>query len=761
MRRLNLLPRTLVARVFLLYSTAMLLFVGIGFSCFAIYTGQSSVEDAKEEAEAFISVITPTISESAVIGDYDTIQRNLERVVHHPALVQAVFIDLNGGRIEVSRKDVIELPAPGWLRSLIAERLPIAQAAIVVGGKDYGMLRLGIWSDEIAADVWRQALAALLLSLLSLLGGVILVWFPLKRWLGNLGRIQTFGEELQTAGGRLSHVVDENAPLEFRQTFEILNRAAASLQVERAQASVTLSAIGDGVATTNSEGVVVLANPVLGVMLGQPTAALLGRPIRELMPTLLDHMPVGQAWRGRRVQVTSADGIPRVLEASLSLIEEGPEAGATGRPAAGWVLAFRDVSEQQALEDRLRHELAARAGAMQAMRALLESSPARAAASNPSAAADDIEALSTLVAEMVMQLQRQTEQLSAIFRLSPDGFVSFDRARRVQYASETFTRLTGIEASDCLGWSEDELGEALQRHAASGAQPLRFEALRRSNFQLELNTPTSRILELSLLEAAASAVSQVLHLRDITHEFEVDRLKSEFLTAAAHELRTPMTSIYGFTELMMTRTMAPERHKELLERVYRQSAAMMVILDELLDIARIEARRGKDFVYEACELDALVSEAVQDFTPPAGREAPQLTLAGRPLTLQADRMKLQQALRNLLSNAYKYSPAGGSVWVRVLAPGEAGMARIEVQDQGIGMKPQELARVAERFYRADKSGAIPGTGLGMSIVKEIVELMGGRLEMHSEYRVGSTASLLMPVLKSEAASAAANAAPST
>jgi len=758
MRRLNLLPRTLVARVFLLYSTAMLLFVGIGFGCFVLYTAQSGMDDADEEVRSLSDVIAPTIAESAVIGDYDAIQRSLERVVRHPVLLQAAFIDLKGGHISAERKETVELQAPAWLRRLTAERLPESNTNIIVGGKDYGVLRLAIWSDEIASDIWRQVLMALALALLSLLGGVILVWFPLKRWLGNLGRIKAFGEELQTAGGRLSHVVDEDAPLEFRQTFEILNRAAASLQVERAQASVTLSAIADGVATTNSDGIVVLANPVLGTMLGRPAASLLGRSIRELMPSLLDDAPVGQAWRGRRIQVPAPDGSQRVLEASLSLIEEDRPADSLRKQAAGWVLAFRDVSEQQALEDRLRHELAARAGAMQSMRTLLESAPLRDETAVPRTGSDDIEALSLLVTEMVTQLQRQTGQLSAIFRLSPDGFVSFDGERRVQYVSEAFTRLTGIEAASG-GQTELELERALQRHAVQGAQTLRFEALRQGKFQLELTAPTQRILELSLLEAAASAVSQVLHVRDITHEFEVDRMKSEFLTTAAHELRTPMTSIYGFTELMMTRKLSPERHKELLERVYRQSGAMMVILDELLDIARIQARRDKDFVYERCELDALVSETVQDFTPPPEREAPQLALAGRALTLQVDRMKLQQALRNLLSNAYKYSPAGGSVWVRVLAPDEAGMARIEVQDQGIGMKPQELARVAERFFRADKSGAIPGTGLGMAIVKEIVELMGGRLEMRSDFGVGSTAALLMPVLKPGDASSAASAAP--
>ncbi|MBB2488277.1 sensor histidine kinase, partial [Mitsuaria sp. WAJ17] len=103
-----------------------------------------------------------------------------------------------------------------------------------------------------------------------------------------------------------------------------------------------------------------------------------------------------------------------------------------------------------------------------------------------------------------------------------------------------------------------------------------------------------------------------------------------------------------------------------------------------------------------------------------------------PLSVHVDRGKLLQVLRNLLSNAYKYSPDGGSVWVRLRCLREDGQAPrllIEVEDQGMGMSEEALARVTERFYRVDKSGHIPGTGLGMSIVKEIVELMSGELRL--------------------------------
>ena len=111
--------------------------------------------------------------------------------------------------------------------------------------------------------------------------------------------------------------------------------------------------------------------------------------------------------------------------------------------------------------------------------------------------------------------------------------------------------------------------------------------------------------------------------------------------------------------------------------------------------------------------------------------------------VRIDRSKLQQALRNLISNAYKYSPQGGPVQLHLQRVGEAW--QLDVTDHGIGLTPEQAARVCERFYRADSSGGIAGTGLGMSIVKEIVELHGGQLQLQSVYGQGTTVMLRLPV----------------
>ncbi|TXC66512.1 HAMP domain-containing histidine kinase [Piscinibacter aquaticus] len=262
----------------------------------------------------------------------------------------------------------------------------------------------------------------------------------------------------------------------------------------------------------------------------------------------------------------------------------------------------------------------------------------------------------------------------------------------------------------------------------------------------ELQQPVRRVLSARMQLASAAHVSQVLYVRDVTHETEVDRMKSEFLTTAAHELRTPMTSIYGYVELLLAREMPAPRQRAVLDTVSRQSTLMMAIINQLLDLARIEARRGSDFELERLDLAAAAAATAADYRPPEGREAPRFAAAAQPMPVQADARKLQQALLNILSNAYKYSPAGGAVEISFRRDEHGGRVRhgVAMRDHGIGMNETQRSRIFERFYRADASGNIPGTGLGMSIVKEIVELHGGSVDIDSAPGAGTCMTVWLP-----------------
>lgn len=356
------------------------------------------------------------------------------------------------------------------------------------------------------------------------------------------------------------------------------------------------------------------------------------------------------------------------------------------------------------------------------------------------------------------QAQERTEQRDAIFALSPDGFISFDQHLRITYVSPAFYQLTDAGALKLEGLHEKDLSAWLTVRRAPGSAVLDLAALRaqmtpdqpdvRQN--IEVLAPARRVLEVGLRRKRSGLVSQILSFRDVTAALEVDAMKSEFLATAAHELRTPMTSILGFTEILLTHEHDVPTQREFLSIVLSQSQLMAKILDELLDLARIEARRGKDFRYKPVPIPALVAEVVKSLPVPPERLAPRISLPEDTLEVMADASKLKQALTNVLTNAYKYSSARADNVVAVdvvTATSTHGVAQvgIRVSDTGLGMTPEQTHKMFERFYRADTSGSVPGTGLGMSIVKEIIDLHQGEIRVDSVLGQGTCVTLYLPI----------------
>ncbi len=358
--------------------------------------------------------------------------------------------------------------------------------------------------------------------------------------------------------------------------------------------------------------------------------------------------------------------------------------------------------------------------------------------------------------KLTAEIREHVGQLDTIFALSPDGFVSFDRELRVVYASPAFARLTGLHGPQIAGLDEEAFSAQLALVCTKEARFPGVAAVRAAQTstvspqgkqseerqRIEIGGASRRVLECAIRLSETATVSQILYFRDVTHETEVDQMKSEFLSMAAHELRTPMTAIYGFAELLLDRDFGEVERRDFLGTIMRQSKLTVSILNELLDLVRIDERRGKDFSVERVDLRELLQEIAAGFGTPEGRTPPALPATDGPLCVRADRGKLTQAVSNVLSNAYKYSRPGSSVGIE-LAESASG-ASVRITDQGIGMTPEQLARVGERFYRADTSGKVPGTGLGMTIVREIIELHGGSVTLASVAGVGTTVTLWIP-----------------
>src|SRR5262249_44402517 len=227
---------------------------------------------------------------------------------------------------------------------------------------------------------------------------------------------------------------------------------------------------------------------------------------------------------------------------------------------------------------------------------------------------------------------------------------------------------------------------------------------------------------------------------------EADRLKDEFVALISHDLRTPLTSITGYVELALEDELS-EEVRGFLRVVSRNAERLLALVNDLLFVARLQAG---ELSLEAAEVDLgeLVRDSVHSMEPRAAAKAIALTSAVEPVPLVwADRGRILQVLDNLVSNAVKFTPQGGTVHVSLLRNG--GSLVVEVTDSGIGISRQDQRGLFERFFRAENAveRQVPGTGLGLYISRVIADAHAGRLTVRSELGRGSTFRLELPLVR--------------
>jgi PAS domain S-box-containing protein len=364
----------------------------------------------------------------------------------------------------------------------------------------------------------------------------------------------------------------------------------------------------------------------------------------------------------------------------------------------------------------------------------------------------DITELDSYRSEMETKIKERTRELNIIFTLSPDGFVLANSESNIVYVNPAFLHMTGLKELDFIGKNTQVFRELI-------ADLYDYEHMEYANIienedneqLIYLSRPTIRILHRNqriMYGLTGKKEGQVLYFRDVTHEKEVDRMKSEFLSTAAHELRTPLASIYGFSELLLNRDYDKKVSHEMIETIHRQSLNLKNLLDELLDLSRIEARGGKDFHMEKNGLKKIVMQTCIEVEGAfIGRKVEDQSIENWPILI-FDIDKMRQVFRNLLSNGFKYSSEKTKVILKTSEREANGKLQfgISIIDEGIGMTIQQLSRIGERFYRVDESGLTPGTGLGVALVKEIVSIHGGDVEFISAKGKGMIVTVWLPIV---------------
>lgn len=271
----------------------------------------------------------------------------------------------------------------------------------------------------------------------------------------------------------------------------------------------------------------------------------------------------------------------------------------------------------------------------------------------------------------------------------------------------------------------------------------------------EISVPVHRYVQIYCepLYRGGTLFGYLLVHRDITKEYEVDRMKSEFVSTVSHELRTPLASVLGFAELLLHRELKPERQRKYVSTIYQEARRLTALINDFLDLQRMES--GKQvYDMQPLELPALLRETIDTLSMGQDRhrfiydcDAADSTDS----TILGDRDKMTQVFTNLLSNAVKYSPNGGDIRVRCERSGNRVI--VTVKDEGLGIPEEAIPQLFTKFFRVDNTDRreIGGTGLGLAIVKEIVGRHKGDIAVQSEPGKGSTFTIALPFYEPEPA----------
>jgi two-component system sensor histidine kinase SenX3 len=256
------------------------------------------------------------------------------------------------------------------------------------------------------------------------------------------------------------------------------------------------------------------------------------------------------------------------------------------------------------------------------------------------------------------------------------------------------------------------------------------------------------MLDLRATVAPLSGGTYVVLVEDLAEERRVDAVRRDFVANVSHELKTPVGALALLAEAILSSSDDQVSVQRFAERMIVESSRLSSLINDIIELSRLQ---GDDPLARAAafEIDSVIAQAVDEVRPFAEARGIELVVMGAPgAEMVGDRQQVLTALRNLVNNAVTYSP--DETRVAVAARTDSGMVEIDVKDQGIGIASHDLDRIFERFYRADpaRSRATGGTGLGLSIVKHVCENHGGDVAVWSEFGVGSTFTLRLPLASS-------------
>ena len=275
-------------------------------------------------------------------------------------------------------------------------------------------------------------------------------------------------------------------------------------------------------------------------------------------------------------------------------------------------------------------------------------------------------------------------------------------------------------------------------------QDIAKEMLKVKGDYTELNFEHCQYPEINVIADTTMKMSK--NVKDYLNQIEKERMiRQEFFSNASHELKTPITSIQGYAELLESGMIQDEATKaDFASRIKKEAVRMTGLINDILMISRLEAKEA-EVTFSDVRVSVLLEEIIDSLKPQAAEAQVFVHVDCQPLMIHANLQQMRELLTNLISNAIKYNRPGGQVWINIRETD--GQMVIRVKDNGVGIPSDSLDRIFERFYRVDKgrSRKQGGTGLGLSIVKHIVNFYHGTIHVSSEPDMGSEFTVFLPM----------------
>ncbi len=375
--------------------------------------------------------------------------------------------------------------------------------------------------------------------------------------------------------------------------------------------------------------------------------------------------------------------------------------------------------------------------------------------------------------ELLRQQRTETSKINAILQSLNDGVIVCDLYGSILAVNAAAAPILQRKFEELVLWNlhdllerylgpriaELPLGELLRHPLTSEGHPRIFTSTMRVGM---------RVVSLTLGPVLKNAddrevLGALLVLRDVTRETEADRMKTEFIGTMSHELRTPMTAIKGFTQLLLMGNLGPltATQREFVTTIYNNTERMIDLINDVLDLTKIESG-SVELEWRSLHLAEVLSGVIAELKDQIAERGHQLTISLPPSLplVRGDAHRLHQIIYNLLVNAVKYTPRGGQIWVEACEPVTADLPeevrdqialdrrylQVNIRDTGVGISAEDLPRIFDRFYRTENPLKIEagGTGLGLSLVRPLVHLLGGRMWVRSAVGTGSTFAFVLP-----------------